>query len=62
MSDVVRMPYAVANRTWIEKLVKIGYLPQSAATNPDAIEKAVARLRQESEQWFADLKDEKLPG
>jgi hypothetical protein len=48
--NVIRLPYAVAPRTWINKLVSIGYLRVDQKRDPVAIEKAVRRLREYSKR------------
>jgi len=48
--NVVRMPYAVKPRQWIEKLIKIGLLEQSRRHDAKAVERALDVLRQRSQE------------
>jgi hypothetical protein len=55
--NLVRMPYTVASRQWIEKLIQIGLLRPSKRHNAKAVEDAVAALRQRSQQTIDALRD-----
>jgi hypothetical protein len=48
--NLVRMPYTVASRQSIEKLIQIGLLRPSRRHDAKAVEKAVEVLRQRSQQ------------
>jgi hypothetical protein len=53
MSNIIRMPYAVAPRTWITKLVRLGYLGSEQRHDAEAVEDAVGALRRHSEKVFS---------
>jgi hypothetical protein len=52
-ATVLRTPYAVRPRFWIEKLVEIGYLDPARRHSAEAVEAADRRWR-EASQAFLD--------
>ncbi len=60
-NNIIRMPYCVKPRAWIEKLVQIGYLHPARRHDTRAVEDALRRLRAHSERTFGDLDGEGEP-
>ncbi len=46
--NILRMPYAVVPRQWIDKLIQTGVLQASRRHDASAVEKALEALRQRS--------------
>jgi len=46
--NILRMPYAVVPRQWIDKLIQSGVLQASRRHDASAVEKALEALRQRS--------------
>jgi hypothetical protein len=51
-SNIVKMPYAVKPRQWIEKLIQIGLLQRSKRHDATAVENALDALRERSRKMF----------
>ena len=51
-NNIVKMPYAVKPRQWIEKLIQIGLLQRSKRHDATAVENALDALRERSRKMF----------
>jgi hypothetical protein len=49
--NVVKMPYAVRSRQWIEKLIQLGLLRPSKRHSAKAVEDATEILKQRSQKF-----------
>jgi hypothetical protein len=54
MTNVFRLPYAIAPRSWIKKFVEIGVLSREDRNDAAAVERALAVMRQRTLERLAD--------
>ncbi len=47
-NNVIRMPYAIKPRAWIEKLIQLGYLRSDRRHDAQAVEAALQAWRERS--------------
>ena len=53
MTNVFRLPYAIAPRSWIKKLVQTGVLDSGERHDAAAVERALAIVRQRTLEGLA---------
>jgi hypothetical protein len=51
-NNIVKMPYAIKPRQWIEKLIQIGLLQRSKRHDATAVENALDALRERTRKMF----------
>ena len=51
-NNIVKMPYAVKPRQWIEKLIQIGLLQRPKRHDATAVENALDAVRERSRKMF----------
>jgi hypothetical protein len=52
VGDIIRFPYSVPSRQWVEKLIKAGYLRNRDRYDAQAVENAANRLRERTKEFF----------
>ena len=58
MTNVFRLPYAIAPRSWIKKFVEIGVLSREERNDAAAVERALTIMRQRTLEGLAGRIDE----
>jgi hypothetical protein len=54
-NNIIRMPYAVMPRQWIDKLIRMGFLKSSRRHDAKAVEDAIVALKKSSQDVLHGL-------